>query len=123
MLLTIDVPLLNVSDEMGPLELWPGTHALPYEHMFSAKMARTVRQADGGLRQCHACWCEINEVLGKRFPSALMRSTIGDAVVRYPSTWHRGTPNRHPTNVRDMVTFVWRRARPALKPVWTTAKE
>ena len=28
MLLTIDVPLRDVTEQMGPLELWPGTQAV-----------------------------------------------------------------------------------------------
>ena len=116
MLLTIDVPLADVTDVMGPLELWPGTHALPYEYMFSARMASKLRRERAGA-QYDACWCETNEVIGRRYPSVRFRTTAGDVVVRYPSTWHRGTPNRHPTRVRDMVTFVWRR-KPAPTPVW-----
>ena len=118
LLLTIDIPLAEVTDELGPLEVWPGTQGIPLEQLFSRPTINALRSAGGGSLQYSACWCEVNHVLGRNFPSVRLLSGIGDAVVRFPSTWHRGTPNRHPSQVRDMVTFVWRLARPAAVPVW-----
>ena len=55
-------------------------------------------------RQYYFCFPELN-VLTQLLPSALILSSFGDMVVRSPSTWHRGTPNRFDES-RHMITLV-----------------
>jgi ectoine hydroxylase-related dioxygenase (phytanoyl-CoA dioxygenase family) len=61
-------PLVNVTEELGPMELWPGTHWVPNPHM--------IEQVASGMHSYKAIGPE------------------GTIVIRDPRTWHRGTPNR-----------------------------
>ena len=53
------------------------------------------------------CFHEILSI-ARLWPSARVHSTLGDMVVRNPSTWHRGTPNRQAQS-RHMLTFLFKR--------------
>jgi ectoine hydroxylase-related dioxygenase (phytanoyl-CoA dioxygenase family) len=67
--LTLNIPLVDVSDAHGPMELWPGgTHFAP--------APRRIEQVAGGM------------------PSYRAALPAGSAILRDLRTWHRGTPNR-----------------------------
>ena len=52
----------------------------------------------------YLCFTELNALV-QLLPSALLFSSFGDMIVRNPSMWHRGTPNRLPES-RHMLTLV-----------------
>lgn len=67
--LVLNVPLVDVTEEMGPLEIWPGgSHLWP----------------GGG---------DI-PTLAESLPSTRILMNAGDAIIRDLRMWHRGTPNR-----------------------------
>ncbi|MBW3621957.1 MAG: phytanoyl-CoA dioxygenase family protein [Armatimonadetes bacterium] len=81
--LVINVPLVTVTEENGPLEIWPGgTHYMP-GRVDLQKLAATMTS----LRLL------MNE---------------GDLLIRDLRAWHRGTPNRG-TRSRPNVALVYTR--------------
>jgi hypothetical protein len=66
--LTMGFPLVNVTEELGPMELWPGTNWAPNPQM--------MEQVASGMRSYKAIAPE------------------GSILIRDLRTWHRGTPNR-----------------------------
>ena len=103
--LFIDIPLATVDNRLGaPLEVWPATQNAVYEHTLPHSQAWTS-QITPCERQYFYCWPEV-QVLSKRWPSALRYSTLGEATVRNPATWHRGTPNELGV-VRDQFLFMF----------------
>ena len=104
---TIDVPLLDVEEAAGPIQLWPGTHTLNYAkgfvHPNDARVCPLPPTEGSERRQYWHCYREMNE-LTRRLPSKLVVSQAGDIVIRRPETFHRGTPNQ--MNIpRDMLDF------------------
>jgi ectoine hydroxylase-related dioxygenase (phytanoyl-CoA dioxygenase family) len=85
--LVVNVPLVDVTEENGPLEIWPGgTHYMP-GRMDMQKLAETM----ASLR------LTMNE---------------GDMLIRDLRAWHRGTPNRggrSRPNVALVYTRPWYR--------------
>lgn len=85
--LVLNVPLVDVTEEMGPLEIWPGgTHLWP----------------GGG---------DIPS-LSEALPSQRMLMNAGDAIIRDLRMWHRGTPNqgdRSRPNLALVYTRPWYR--------------
>jgi hypothetical protein len=67
--LVLNIPLVDVTDENGPLEVWPGG-----THLWSGK---------GEIAS-----------LAERMPHGPLRMNAGDVVIRDLRMWHRGTPNR-----------------------------
>ena len=65
--LIVNLPLGDVDETNGSLELWPGSHRskLSYSQV----------------------------TLQKKLPSTRVNTRAGDVVLRYPHVWHRGTPN------------------------------
>ena len=74
--------------------------------MHSQQILR-IREAEP--RQYSKCFPEILSI-AQLWPSALLHSSLGDMVVRNPSTWHRGTPNSL-ASPRHMLSFIFRRRR------------
>ena len=111
--LTIDVPLVDVHSALqGPIELWPGSQRIPFGRL----MPRPCQfsKMSGHDRQYLQCFPFVNARMGT-MPSVLPLTSTGDALVRWPFTWHRGTPNRSP-QARTMLTFIFQRKRmPGLK--------
>lgn len=66
--LTMSFPLVDVTEELGPMELWPGTNWVPNPQM--------MEQVASGMRSYKAIAPE------------------GSILIRDLRTWHRGTPNR-----------------------------
>jgi ectoine hydroxylase-related dioxygenase (phytanoyl-CoA dioxygenase family) len=65
----LNIPLVNVTEENGPLEIWPGgTHLWP---------------GGGNI-----------EALAEGMPSVRLTMHHGSVLLRDLRTWHRGTPNR-----------------------------
>eukprot|EP00966_Prymnesium_polylepis_P300142 6936336-Prymnesium_polylepis.2 len=93
----IDIPLTDVhSAAGGPLNVWPGTHRVDYQSAFGAHFGETYPQRPPAGRnhdrQYYHCYAEM-EAFSAAWPNALLFTTLGDFVVRFPWTWHRGTPN------------------------------
>lgn len=106
--LVIDVPLSDVRPGGGPIEIWPGTQHLRYDQTFvHSQQILRIREAEP--RQYSKCFPEILSI-AQLWPSALLHSSLGDMVVRNPSTWHRGTPNSL-ASPRHMLSFIFRRRR------------
>lgn len=81
--LVVNVPLVTVTDENGPLELWPGgTHYMP---------GRVDMQKLAG-----------------QMVSLRLTMKEGDVLIRDLRAWHRGTPNRG-TRSRPNVALVYTR--------------
>ena len=103
--LFIDIPLATVDNRLGaPLEVWPATQKAVYEQTLPHSQGWTS-QITPCERQYFYCWPEV-QALSKRWPSALRYSTLGEATVRNPATWHRGTPNELGV-VRDQFLFMF----------------
>jgi ectoine hydroxylase-related dioxygenase (phytanoyl-CoA dioxygenase family) len=68
----VNVPLVDVTEENGPMEIWPITHLLP-----------------GDLRLTK----DELERLAMRMPSIRWLPRAGDVLIRDLRMWHRGTPN------------------------------
>jgi ectoine hydroxylase-related dioxygenase (phytanoyl-CoA dioxygenase family) len=64
----LNIPLVDVDEENGPLELWPGTH---------------LNQRD----------VDQDALIGQ-LPSLRPRLSAGSLLLRDIRLWHRGTPNR-----------------------------
>ena len=104
--LFIDVPLANVESRSGaPLEVWPGTNNAVYGQVLTHPKAWI--SATPCSRQYFDCYPEV-QALAQLWPSTLRFSTIGEATVRNPATWHRGTPNDLGV-VRDQLLFMFTR--------------
>jgi ectoine hydroxylase-related dioxygenase (phytanoyl-CoA dioxygenase family) len=81
--LVLNIPLVDVTEENGPMEVWPGgTHLWP----------------GGG---------EI-ATLAESMPPTRLLMNAGDVVVRDLRMWHRGTPNRSDRS-RPNVALVYTR--------------
>jgi len=107
----IDVPLTDVTSiTQGPLEVWPSTKNLSLARRVGAPASFTKVDANDG--QYWHCFPTVNKWMA-HLRSVIQMTTTGDAIVRHPSTWHRGTPNTSP-HPRDMVTFLFINRRPEL---------
>ena len=75
--MTIDVPLLDVEEAAGPIQLWPGTHTLNYAkgfvHPNDARVCPLPPTEGSERRQYWHCYREMNE-LTRRLPSKLVVS-------------------------------------------------
>ncbi len=67
--LVLNIPLVDVTEENGPLEIWPGG-----THLWDGR---------GDIQE-----------LASRMVSQRMLMKAGDAIIRDLRMWHRGTPNR-----------------------------
>ena len=104
--LFIDIPLANVESRSGaPLEVWPGTNNAVYGEVLTHP--KPWLAATPCSRQYFNCFPEV-QALAQLWPSALRFSTIGEATVRNPAMWHRGTPNDLGV-VRDQFLFMFTR--------------
>ncbi len=65
--MVLNIPLVDVSEDNGPLELWPGTHG----NQLDVDQDRMIASA----------------------PSLRMTMPAGSLLLRDIRTWHRGTPN------------------------------
>merc|ERR1712023_336531 len=86
----VDIPLIDVKAEHAPLEIWKGTHRADYRRIFDEP--EVIVGATNAKRQYWYCNEEILNAAMNR-PSSIVHSSVGDATVRTPATWHRGTPN------------------------------
>ena len=98
----VDIPLIDVKAAHAPLEIWKGTHRADYRRIFDEP--EVIVGATNAKRQYWYCNEEILNAAMNR-PSSLVHSRVGDATVRTPATWHRGTPNNSSVT-RDMMTFL-----------------
>ena len=98
----MDVPLVDVTYKNAPLEIWKSTHRVDYKQLFDDP--DPIVRTPNTFRQYWHCFEGMVDAARQR-PSAIVRSTAGDAVLRNPSTWHRGTPNNE-TSARDMITIL-----------------
>ena len=104
--LFIDIPLANVESRSGaPLEVWPGTNNAVYGEVLTHP--KPWLAAAPCSRQYFNCFPEV-QALAQLWPSTLRFSTIGEATVRNPAMWHRGTPNDLGI-VRDQFLFMFTR--------------
>jgi len=78
--LVVNIPLVDVTEENGPLEIWPGTHLNPE---WSAHVT-----LDGSVGP------HLDIVrAAARMRSERVLMPAGGAVIRDSRCWHRGTPN------------------------------
>ena len=109
-----EVPLINVKDRSGaPLQVWPRSHHALYNETFNSSLIRELFFTSKRRSPCHTAagiqyFCCAPEIVaaGESHPSQLVVTTLGDAIVRNPSVWHRGTPNRL-SFPRDQISFVF----------------
>jgi ectoine hydroxylase-related dioxygenase (phytanoyl-CoA dioxygenase family) len=81
--LVLNIPLVDVTEENGPMECWPGgTH---------------LWDGTGDMAE-----------LAKVMPSARLTMRAGSVLVRDLRMWHRGTPNRS-NHMRPNVALVYTR--------------
>ena len=79
--MVVNIPLVDVTDENGPLEIWPGTHNNP-EWSHHVTLDGTVGPHLDIVRAA------------SRMHSERVAMAAGSVVLRDSRTWHRGTPNR-----------------------------
>jgi ectoine hydroxylase-related dioxygenase (phytanoyl-CoA dioxygenase family) len=94
--MVVNIPLVDVDDENGPLEIWPGgTHMNP-------EWAAHVT-LDGSVGP------HLDIVrAASRMPSERVHMKAGSIVIRDSRVWHRGTPNRS-TARRTNLALVYSR--------------
>ena len=80
--LSIDIPLRDITEELGPIEIWPGTH-LETDIRFLVAPQDLARHGARGVVAC---------------------TRLGDVIVRDLRTWHRGWANRS-GSIRHMLTM------------------
>ena len=103
-MLSLDVPLVDVDERNAPFQIWPETHEMPYHSVLM--QPEPVMVASNTQRQYYACPHQLL-ALARSWPSVIQTSLLGDVMVRWMRTWHRGTPN--PTSkTRDMLTIYFR---------------
>jgi ectoine hydroxylase-related dioxygenase (phytanoyl-CoA dioxygenase family) len=81
--IVLNTPLVNFTEDNGPLELWPGaTHLIPQPHSL--------------------------EEMARKMPSVKPLMKAGDILLRDPRVWHRGTPNNG-SRSRPNIALVYSR--------------
>jgi ectoine hydroxylase-related dioxygenase (phytanoyl-CoA dioxygenase family) len=86
--LIMNIPLIDVTEENGPMEIWPGgTHLMP-ESLNRGNHIRDVSQLSTPHRV----------LLPK-----------GSLLLRDPRMWHRGTPNKS-TQIRPIIALLYARS-------------
>jgi ectoine hydroxylase-related dioxygenase (phytanoyl-CoA dioxygenase family) len=83
--LVVNVTLMDVTEENGATEMWPGTHLIP---MNSGRVSETME-------------AQRREVV----PPVRAISRKGSILLRDMRMWHRGVPN-HSNVVRHMIAMV-----------------
>jgi len=106
------VPLVDMDDAIGPIEVWPGTHTARasvelrqdlFPHLSQA--LRDLWDAGGvALQRTSPVSPEFSSFLDKR-PHHRVLLRAGEAIAARPSIWHRGTPNMKHIP-RPMLTVV-----------------
>jgi ectoine hydroxylase-related dioxygenase (phytanoyl-CoA dioxygenase family) len=88
--LVLNIPLVDVTEENGPLEVWPGgTHLDPENTNHTDIWGETLRAAKGMY-------------------SEKVHMAAGSMVIRDIRMWHRGTPNVTESN-RTNLAFIYNR--------------
>jgi hypothetical protein len=104
--LTVNIPLVDVTEDNGPMEVWPRTHlADPWkpESAFSTD-PMPIRPQDV-------------ERYSQELPSSLMTMPAGSLLVRDQRVLHRGTPNLSDTP-RPMLSLLYDREPATVPPRW-----
>ncbi len=83
--LVVNVSLVDVSEENGATELWPGTHMLPVNRGPISADMEAQRRAFAPPVRANAC--------------------KGSLLMRDMRLWHRGVPN-HSNQIRHMIAMV-----------------
>lgn len=79
--LIVNVSLQTITEQSGPMEVWPGTHRLTRDDL-----PRDAMTQDGYNP-------EMEEFV-KELPPRKLTLGFGDVLIRDPALLHRGTPNR-----------------------------
>ncbi|MBO9606239.1 MAG: phytanoyl-CoA dioxygenase family protein [Paenibacillaceae bacterium] len=94
--LVVNIPLVDTTEENGPLEVWPGTHLLPDRENHNAIYDTVNPHID------------INRA-ALEMTAVRVLMPAGSIVIRDVRMWHRGTPNR--TNAaRTNVALIYSRS-------------
>lgn len=88
----MNVPLVDVDDTNGPIEVWPGTHRLPGP-VFGVETTTVSR--------LHV------DTRSRVVPPVTVPLARGDILLRDVRLWHRGTPNTSDV-ARPMLALVYR---------------
>lgn len=83
--LVVNVSLVDVTEENGATELWPGTHRVPVN--------RGPISAEMEVQRCELV------------PPVRANARKGSLLLRDMRLWHRGVPN-HSTEIRHMIAMV-----------------
>jgi hypothetical protein len=98
----LTVPLVDMDEENGPLEIWPATQSLgsaafPAWSRVSMPCGGPPDSAPDHVgnmeRQLSGVFPEL-EAVAERMLHLRCRTRLGDVILRRPSGWHRGTENR-----------------------------
>jgi predicted dehydrogenase len=98
----LTVPLVDMDEENGPLEIWPATEdlgsaAFPAWSRVSMPCGGPPDSAPDHVgnmeRQLSGVFPEL-EAVAERMLHLRCRTRLGDVILRRPSGWHRGTENR-----------------------------
>src|SRR5215475_4961025 len=96
----LDIPLVDFTEENGPVELWPyGTHMVPD----SGSLPRERAQAGPPARTTQS------QRLAEAMGGQPLLVPAGSLVLRDVRLWHRGTPNRSGQR-RSMLALVYSRS-------------
>jgi ectoine hydroxylase-related dioxygenase (phytanoyl-CoA dioxygenase family) len=83
--LIVNICPVDVTEENGATELWPGTHLVPMKGQYVSPEAEAERR--------------------QLVPPVRATARKGSLVIREPRLWHRGVPNRA-DNVRHMIAMI-----------------
>jgi ectoine hydroxylase-related dioxygenase (phytanoyl-CoA dioxygenase family) len=86
--MAVNIPLVDITEENGATDVWPGgTHRIP-ENMNKPKLVQKTAES-------------------MKYEKVLMN--VGDILIRDPRMWHRGTPN-HSNEWRPLMALYYNRA-------------
>jgi ectoine hydroxylase-related dioxygenase (phytanoyl-CoA dioxygenase family) len=85
--LVVNYPLVNVTEQNGPLEVWPNTHLTPERYYVGNHVQEAV----------------------KALPPTRMLTPKGSLIIRDVRMWHRGTPNVS-NEIRPNVALIYGRS-------------
>lgn len=97
--LVLDIPLVDFTEDNGPLEIWTGATQLVPDVGVIPK-----EPAEGGAQDL----ATPNQTLARALPSERLLLPAGSGLIRDARVWHRGTANRSKAR-RSMLAVIYSR--------------